>query len=126
MPIFVFGDYSQRSGGDSFARTSRSSRKTQSMGGAKRSRSVPESPIGYQDTAIENDLTPRQLDVFRQMLAFQEENGRPPTQLELSRALGLKSEQGVKAHLTILEAKGYVVSMQKGAHRNKVAVWPDR
>jgi hypothetical protein len=71
------------------------------------------------------DLTPRQFEVFRNMLAFQDEYGRPPTQLELSTRMGMKSEQGVKAHLSILEAKGYVVSSQKYGHRNKMAVWPE-
>lgn len=71
------------------------------------------------------DLTPRQFEVFRHMLAFQDEYGRPPTQLELSTRLNMKSEQGVKAHLAILEAKGYVVSSQKYGHRNKMAVWPE-
>lgn len=71
------------------------------------------------------DLTPRQYEVFLAMIAFQEDNGRPPTQFELGARLGMKSEQGVKAHLTVLEAKGYVVTTQKGAHRNKIAVWPE-
>lgn len=70
------------------------------------------------------DLTPRQFEVFRHMLAFQDEYGRPPTQMELSTRLGMKSEQGVKAHLAILEAKGYIVSGQKYGHRNKMAMWP--
>jgi hypothetical protein len=78
--------------------------------------------VAAQSGAV--DLTPRQFDVFRHMLAFQDENGRPPTQMELSTRLGMKSEQGVKAHLAILEAKGYVVSGQKYGHRNKMAAWP--
>jgi hypothetical protein len=56
------------------------------------------------------------------MLSFQREHNRAPTQFEISSRLGMKSEQGVKAHLTVLEAKGYVISRQKGAHRNKFAV----
>ena len=83
-----------------------------------------ESKLAAAPQAGAGDLTPRQFDVFRHMLAFQDENGRPPTQMELSTRLGMKSEQGVKAHLAILEAKGYVVSGQKYGHRNKMAAWP--
>ena len=81
---------------------------------SRKSSFAPESPV--------NDLTPRQLQVYRAMLSFQREHNRAPTQFEISSRLGMKSEQGVKAHLTVLEAKGYVVSRQKGAHRNKFAV----
>jgi hypothetical protein len=89
----------------------------------ERSRRPSAGGAGNQSSA--GDLTPRQFEVFRHMLAFQDECGRPPTQLELSTRLNMKSEQGVKAHLAILEAKGYVVSSQKYGHRNKVAVWPE-
>ena len=70
-------------------------------------------------------LTQRQSEVHRAMLRFQEEHGHPATQSELSRLLGMKSEQGVKAHLVILEAAGYVVVTRKFGHRSKMAVWPD-
>lgn len=70
-------------------------------------------------------LTQRQSEVHRAMLRFQEEHGHPPTQSELSRMLGMKSEQGVKAHLVVLEAAGYVVATRKFGHRSKMAVWPD-
>jgi hypothetical protein len=76
------------------------------------------------NNGLAGDLTQRQFEVFRHMLAFQDEMGRPPTQMELSTRLGMKSEQGVKAHLAILEAKGYIVAGQKYGHRNKMAVWP--
>lgn len=70
-------------------------------------------------------LTRRQSEVHRAMLRYQEQHGEPPTQMELSRMLGMKSEQGVKAHLVILEAAGYVVTTRKHGHRSKQAVWPD-
>jgi len=69
-------------------------------------------------------LTARQSEVHRAMLAYQEENGQPPTQAELSRLLGMRSGQGAKAHLAILEAGGFVVSTGKHGHRSKMAVWP--
>ena len=83
-----------------------------------------ETTTGFSSQSGAGDLTPRQFEVFRHMLAFQDEYGRPPTQMELSTRLGMKSEQGVKAHLAILEAKGYIVSGQKYGHRNKMAAWP--
>ena len=75
---------------------------------------------------VSGGLTPRQSEVHRAMLRYQEEHGEPPTQSELSRLLGLRSEQGVKAHLVVLEAAGYVVNERKHGHRSKTAVWPFR
>jgi hypothetical protein len=75
---------------------------------------------------VSGGLTPRQSEVHLAMLRYQEEHGEPPTQSELSRLLGLRSEQGVKAHLVVLEAAGYVVNERKHGHRSKTAVWPSR
>lgn len=85
-------------------------------------RRAPSNKSSFAPESATGDLTPRQLQVYRAMLSFQREHNRAPTQFEISSRLGMKSEQGVKAHLTVLEAKGYVISRQKGAHRNKFAV----
>jgi biotin operon repressor len=114
MAIFIFRDYSEPNG----------PRRQPALAGLSgplpRSGALPPVP-----QIMETELTSRQMAVFRQMLAYQEEHGQPPTQAELSALLGMKSGQGVKAHLTVLEAKGFVVSTQKNGHRSKMAVWPE-
>jgi hypothetical protein len=120
MAIFIFRDYHEPE------RTA--ARKPKPAAPAPQrssntSRRAPSQPPVPQ--ILTGELTPRQMAVFRQMLAYQDEHGQPPTQAELSAALGMKSEQGVKAHLSVLEARGYVVSTQKNGHRSKMAVWPD-
>lgn len=143
MAIFIFKDYSppkealdrqsknfapgnsnQQTSQEDYGRQSTNFKQTSyRINKPKASEAAEIKPVvAAQSGAV--DLTPRQFDVFRHMLAFQDENGRPPTQMELSTRLGMKSEQGVKAHLAILEAKGYVVSGQKYGHRNKMAAWP--
>ena len=114
MAIFIFRDYSEPNG------PRRKPAQAAPLEGPPRAGSLPPVP-----QVMETELTSRQMAVFRQMLAFQEEHGQPPTQAELSALLGMKSGQGVKAHLTVLEAKGYVVSTQKNGHRSKMAVWPE-
>ena len=114
MAIFIFQDYSEPNG---------PRRQAPQAGHAQvpaRTGALPPVP-----QIMETELTSRQMAVFRQMLAYQEQHGQPPTQAELSALLGMKSGQGVKAHLTVLEAKGFVVSTQKNGHRSKLAVWPD-
>lgn len=86
---------------------------------ASPARALPRSP-----SAPLPGLTARQTEVHRAMLTFQEEHGQPPTQAELSRLLGMRSAQGVKAYLAVLEAGGFVVSTGKHGHRSKLAVWP--
>jgi biotin operon repressor len=121
MAIFIFRDYHEPE------RTA--ARKPQaaapSASAPKTRSSKPPSAQPPVPQIFTGELTPRQMAVFRQMLAYQDEHGQPPTQAELSAALGMKSEQGVKAHLSVLEARGYVVTTQKNGHRNKMAVWPE-
>ena len=92
---------------------------------ARTTPAAPMAPLPLPAGAGFGTLTQRQSEVHRAMLRFQEEHGHPATQSELSRLLGMKSEQGVKAHLVILEAAGYVVATRKFGHRSKMAVWPD-
>ena len=122
MPVFIFGDYSKRPSAKppqvGQAQPAQPARPAPRP--AKAPSAAPPVPQVYSA-----ELTPRQMEVFRQMLAYQEQHGHPPTQSELSALLGMKSEQGVKAHLTVLEAKGYIVSTQRHGTRNKMAVWPE-
>lgn len=91
---------------------------------------TPEAPAAAErsgrppSTSTVPGLTARQSEVHRSMLTYQEEHGQPPTQAELSRLLGMRSGQGVKAHLAVLEAAGFVVSTGKHGHRSKLAIWP--
>jgi hypothetical protein len=145
MAIFVFKDYSApdktldkqhrtftpgQSGGQAagdnsdYGRESKNFKQTSYRIRQEAPSYKDSSPGASNNQGLAGDLTPRQFEVFRHMLAFQDENGRPPTQMELSTRLGMKSEQGVKAHLAILEAKGYIVAGQKFGHRNKMAMWP--
>ena len=146
MAIFVFKDYSapdkpldrqnrslnQGQGGSQSGQNESTDYGRESKNFKQTSYRIRQESPSYKDSApgasnsqgLAGDLTPRQFEVFRHMLAFQDEHGRPPTQMELSTRLGMKSEQGVKAHLAILEAKGYIVAGQKFGHRNKMAMWP--
>lgn len=62
----------------------------------------------------EDGWTPRQIQVWRTLLELQERDGFPPTQETLSRALGLRTVQGVRTHFAKLEAAGYL------AHRRRL------
>jgi hypothetical protein len=125
MPVYILKDYSNDArsvendewGRTSWDRTNRPGKRRTSSFSSK-----PTLPVQVTD----KELTPRQSEVFRAMIAFQENNGHPPTQRELSSLLGMRSEQGVKAHMAVLEAKGYIVPTQRYGHRNKMAVWPDQ
>jgi biotin operon repressor len=128
VAIFVFKDYHEpeRPTRPNAVRASApaTSRPAAAPAAAQQVRRAPR--IAPPVTQVyDGELTPRQMAVFRQMLAFQEEHGHAPTQSELSARMGMRSEQGVKAHLAVLEAKGYVVTTQKHGHRNKMAVWPE-
>lgn len=53
--------------------------------------------------------TPRQITVWQTMLRMQiDANGQPPTQAELSAALGMSSVQGARAHFHRLAEGGYM------------------
>jgi hypothetical protein len=125
MPIFIFGDYSKRPSPQAASSAPQPPRTNPqpSRAPARPPRAPSAQPLVPQ--VYSGELTPRQMEVFRQMLSYQEQNGQPPTQSELSALLGMKSEQGVKAHLTVLEAKGYIISTQRHGTRNKMAVWPE-
>lgn len=57
----------------------------------------------------EDGLTPRQIEVWRVAYALQEKSGgNPPTQQEVSRALGMTSAQGSRAHFVALEREGFM------------------
>jgi SOS-response transcriptional repressor LexA len=68
-------------------------------------------------------LTEGQERVWRKMLELQEvSGGKPPTQGEISRALGYKSEQGCVTHFPSLAKLGFIICSKWGTWRSWVAV----
>jgi repressor LexA len=57
---------------------------------------------------MEFPLTPRQAEILQAIRSHIAEHGRPPSQPELARTLGLASTNGVFKHLAALERKGAI------------------
>jgi repressor LexA len=57
---------------------------------------------------METTLTPRQAEILEAIRRHIEDEGRPPSQPELARALGLASTNAVFKHLAALEKKGAI------------------
>ncbi len=55
-----------------------------------------------------DDLTPRQREVLNFMLAWNDQNGIPPSFREIGESLGIRSTNGVSDHVKALEKKGYL------------------
>jgi repressor LexA len=53
-------------------------------------------------------LTPRQQELYGYLAEFLAEQGYPPSYREIAEALGIRSTNGVSAHLNALERKGYI------------------
>lgn len=53
-------------------------------------------------------LTERQDQVYEHIRAYVREQGKPPTLVEIGKALGIRSTNGVSKHLCALEQKGYI------------------
>jgi SOS-response transcriptional repressor LexA len=72
-------------------------------------------------------LTEAQARVWKHMRALQDANGgRPATQVEISRALGMKSRQGCAAHFETLAKLGFITTVgDRGKWRVWLAVIPD-
>lgn len=61
-------------------------------------------------------LTPRQSEILSFIQAAIEENGMPPTRVEIARALGFRSANAAEEHLRALKRKG-VIDLVPGASR---------
>lgn len=57
---------------------------------------------------MESPLTHRQAEILQAIRSHIAEHGRPPSQPELARALGIASTNGVFKHLAALERKGAI------------------
>jgi len=57
---------------------------------------------------MQTPLTPRQAEILEAIRVHVDEYGRPPSQPELARILGLASTNGVFKHLNALEKKGAI------------------
>lgn len=83
---------------------------------------VPET----EEESVTYSLTPQQERVWKQMRALQAVNGgKPATQGEISKALGLRSKQGCAAHFPALSRLGFIVCTGRHAWRSWLAVDPD-
>ncbi len=81
-------------------------------------------PPPRAQAAPEAVLTYRQEEVWRMMLDYQDTHGgRPPTQGEISAALGLKAKQGCVPHFVTLSKLGFIVRVGRyGCWRAWLAV----
>lgn len=62
------------------------------------------------------ELTPRQSEILSFIQSSIEENGMPPTRVEIARALGFRSANAAEEHLRALQRKG-VIDLVPGASR---------
>lgn len=78
------------------------------------------------EESVTYPLTPQQERVWQQMRALQAVNGgKPATQAEISKALGMRSKQGCAVHFAALSRMGFIVCTGFHAWRSWVAVEPD-
>lgn len=54
------------------------------------------------------NLTDRQAEIYRFLVAYTGDHGYPPTIREIGRWFGIHSTKGVTDHLWALERKGYI------------------
>lgn len=53
-------------------------------------------------------LTDKQYKIYQFIVAWQKDNGYPPTQAEISDHFGFCSPNAVRSHLVLIEKKGYI------------------
>jgi SOS-response transcriptional repressor LexA len=83
---------------------------------------VPEN----EEDSVTYQLTPQQERVWRQMRELQAVNGgKPATQGEISKALGMRSKQGCAVHFAALAKAGCIVCTGRNTWRSWLAVEPD-
>lgn len=75
-----------------------------------------------------SELTNRQQQVLDMLISFQQENGFPPTNVELATMIGVKSPNAVVDHLRALQRKGAITIkpfQSRGIIINKNSCNPD-
>lgn len=83
---------------------------------------VPEN----EEDSVTYQLTPQQERVWRQMRELQAVNGgKPATQGEISKALGMRSKQGCAVHFSALAQAGFIICTGRNTWRSWLAVEPD-
>ncbi len=65
-------------------------------------------------TTAREPLTPRQMQIFRAIVAYWGEHGNSPTIREIGRLVGISSPNGVSCQLRALAAKNWIVWEPKG------------
>jgi len=58
--------------------------------------------------AIVKSMTAKQTKIYDFIVAWQRNNGYPPTQEEIRDQFGFNSPHAVRSHLTLIEKKGYI------------------
>lgn len=62
---------------------------------------------------MEHELAGLQGQIYEVIQAYAREHGRPPTNREIGRAVGVESTGHIDYHLTVLEKKGYILRERK-------------
>jgi len=62
---------------------------------------------------VERELSDPQARILRFIETYTRENGRPPTNREIGKEVGIGSTGHVDYHLTVLEKKGYLIRERK-------------
>jgi repressor LexA len=70
---------------------------------------------------MKKDLTVRQKEILRYILATIKKSGYPPSIREIGKAMGIKSLGGVTCHLNALEKKGHI---KRGSNHRSIRVLP--
>ena len=62
---------------------------------------------------MEHELAGLQGEIYKVIQTYAREHGRPPTNREIGRAVGVESTGHIDYHLTVLEKKGYILRERK-------------
>lgn len=91
---------------------------------------LPEMPLrGPRGPCPKNKLTRRQWEILDYIKAFVAARGFPPTLREIGRRFGIRSTNGVSAHLWAIEKKGFIsreYAKGRGALSRGIKVLPDK
>jgi DNA-binding MarR family transcriptional regulator len=59
------------------------------------------------ESRVVRPLTPRQMDILKWIILYDDLNPTPPSQAEIARAFSI-SQQAVSKHLKAIEKRGYI------------------
>jgi repressor LexA len=70
---------------------------------------------------MDHELLGLQGEIYKVILKYAREHGRPPTNREIGKAVGVESTGHIDYHLTVLEKKGYIVRERKKSRGIRLA-----